>query len=618
MPLNGTSVNILVVEDNPADFLLLKEALYDTDIRTGKITCTGSLAAATEMLSRETFDLIFLDLSLPDTLPGDTFRLIRDYAGTIPVIVLSGMSDLSLALQTINLGAQDYLIKDKLDHAMLQKSVFYSIERGQTLRRLHFQSHILENITDSVVVTDLEKNVTFWNKAATDVYGYEEPEMLGKSLGMLVVDKNDGTDPKSIIRQLDERGSMNTIVRRRTKDGRIIWVELKITYHYDVARKISGLIGVSRDVTDIKAEEHLLKLFQSVILNSNDAVVIMEAHASVKGEGRKIVFVNQAFTRITGYEPNEIIGKTMFVMAGPDTDPGEISRVQELMDRWEMFECEIVQYKKDGTPFYVTINIMPVCDESGVYTHWVYIHRDITESRQAAEQLRRQNEELKKTNLELDRFVYSASHDLRAPLTSVLGLVNLMRRESFALQAAIYIDKIEESVQRLDRLIQNIINYSRNSRLRLEHLPVDFRKLFDTAVAMHRFMPHSHSIRFEFEDGLKEAYFSDPERWQIILNNLVSNGIKFMRPNTDSYIRMNVTQENGELTMIIEDNGIGITPDQIDSVFRMFYRAADTFAGSGLGLYIVKQTVELLGGSITVESQWGQFTRFMIKTPCVS
>jgi signal transduction histidine kinase len=261
------------------------------------------------------------------------------------------------------------------------------------------------------------------------------------------------------------------------------------------------------------------------------------------------------------------------------------------------------------------VNIMPVCDESGNYTHWVFIQRDITSDRASAEKLLLQNEELTKTNLELDRFVYSASHDLRAPLTSILGLVGLMRKEPFSEPAKIFLDKIQESVQRLDRLIQNIINYSRNSRLRLNTLPINFREIFDTAVAMHKFMDQSTHIRFEFENNTSESYISDPDRWQIIMNNLVSNGIKFARHDVVSFIRLTIRMENEMLVVEVSDNGIGITADQVQYVFGMFYRATSSSEGSGLGLYIVKQTVELLGGSISVESQSMEFTRFTIRTP---
>lgn len=735
MPLSGNPIHILIVEDNSADALLLRECIAETPIILASIDISGTAGEALSLLEEKSYHIVFFDLRLPDVTHDELFGIIQNLSASTPVIVVSGMSDQQLALKTITHGAQDYIFKDKLESEQLAKSIYYSIERtraraqlmeserrfryisehfpngkvcfldrslnfvfgtggqfkreaidtsslpgkkftsmfsaqnqqrieqklmrafdgkevlfeaktdnqtflisavaayetsGQTENiivvaqnitdfkraeeHIHFQATVLENIMDSVVVTDLEKNVISWNKSATMIYGYEEHEMIGKNMSILAVDKDDGTDPASLIRMLNEKNKANVITRRRRKDGNIIWVELKLTYNYNVDNKITGLIGISRDITEQRAEEHLLKLFQSVILNSHDAVVMTEA-TGADDDLRKIVFVNEAFCEITGFSQNEVIGNTFFMLVGPATDKNEIMRIQNNLRRWQSFSSEIALYRKDNSSFWVDATIMPVSDESGNYTHWVWLQRDTTADRESAEKLMRKNEELTKTNLELDRFVYSASHDLRAPLTSVLGLVGLMRREHFAKDAQIYLDKVQESVQRLDRLIQNIINYSRNSRLSLNSVLINFREIFDTAVSMHKFMDQAGSIRFDFEDNTDGKFRSDPDRWQIIFNNLISNGIKFARPGHSSYISLKLSKQENNLIAEITDNGIGITADQLKSVFQMFYRATNSSEGSGLGLYIVRQTVELLGGTIGVESESMEFTRFTIIVP---
>ncbi|MDQ3112350.1 MAG: PAS domain S-box protein [Bacteroidota bacterium] len=735
MPVNGAPLNVLVIEDNPADAFMLAEHISATPVTISSIVNAATISEAIRLLDEKQYDIIFLDLALPDVKQEDSVDLIRSAAGNTPIIVVSGISDEKMALKTITRGAQDYIYKETLDSGLLAKSIYYSIERARTRQRLteserrfryisehfpngkvcflnrdlkyvfetgghhknrtpdmhnligkkftdgyvgqnteriehklgrafegkevlfevrvgrevflisavaayedggtaenilvvsqnitqlkqaeeqiHFQTTVLENITDSVIITDLAKNVTFWNKAATAIYGYEELEMIGENLDLLVVDQNDGTDTYNMLRNLNEKGMSNTIVRQRTKNGSIIWVELKLTYNYNVANKITGIIGVSKDITTQRAEEHLLKLFQSVIINSHDAVLITEAIPS-SGDLRKIVFVNEAFYDLTGFSPHEVIGNTFFMLVGPSTDKSEIQRIENNLNRWQSFASEVSLYRKDNSSFWVDVMIMPVSDETGNFTHWVYLQRDITADRESAEKLLQKNMELTKTNLELDKFVYSASHDLRAPLTSVLGLVGLMRRELFAGDAKIYLDKIEESVQRLDRLIQNIINYSRNSRLNLKPTGIDFKEIFDTAVSMHKFMDHADMIRFEYENFTDEQFVSDPDRWQIIMNNLVSNGIKFARRNISSFISLKIYKQENELVLKLSDNGIGITHDQLKSVFQMFYRATSSSEGSGLGLYIVQQTIDLLGGTIEVESESMEYTNFIIRVP---
>lgn len=621
---NSHPLRILVIEDNPGDFFLLKERLAETSVEVGEISCAETMAQATALLKKNTYDIVLLDLSLPDASGADTFLQVKPLLPDTPVIVLSGMSDLKLALQTIQEGAQDYLLKDHLNPSSLDKSIYYSIERMrytkkmlESAERLHFQSIVLANITDSVIVTDLNKNVFFWNKAATEIYGYSEEEMIGKNMSVLLIDKEDGTDPVSLTKRLKTESPFRKIVRRKTKSGAVIWVELNISYYYDVDQKITGLIGISKDVTDLKAEEHLLTLFQSVILNSNDAVIITDALGTDASPVPKIVFVNRAFTNMTGYPAEEMIGTDLMRLSGPLTDLAEVDRIRRAMLFWEPVESTLAYYRKDGKAFWVTLTITPVSDHSGRFTHWVFIQRDVTEVRQAAELLREQNEELSKANRELDRFVYSASHDLRAPLTSVLGLVELMRKEDFAPSASIYLDKVQTSIQRLDQLIQNIINYSRNSRLEPKYLPIDFRELFDASISMHRFIDNSKEIKIVYDNQLGGDFYSDPERWQIVLNNLVSNSIKFSRPGENTQIRLLVHKNDHAVQVRFEDNGVGIAPEQTDRVFNMFYRATDGATGSGLGLYIVKQTVELLGGTIQLESEPGRYTRFTIRIPFV-
>lgn len=616
---NLKALRILVVEDNPGDFFLLKERLSETSVNTESIVCAETLSAASDFLQDSCFDIILLDLTLPDASGADTFRQIKAVAPDTPVVVLSGSRDRKLALQTIHDGAQDYLLKDHLNAVALDKSICHSIERMRYTRKLvenaeklHFQSTVLSSITDAVIVTDLEKNVVYWNRAATEIYGYASDEMMGRNMLLLAVDPNDMTDPVTLARRLKNEPFVRSVVRRRTKSGTVIWVDQSISYYYDVNEKTSGLICISKDITDIKAEEHLLTLFQSVILNSKDAVIITEAKGR---ELRRIVFVNRAFTDMTGFSADEIIGSSLMRLTGPLTDMAEIGRIKQAMDRWEPSETTVRCYRKDGEVLWVTLNIMPVSDHVGSFTHWVFIQRDVTELRMAVEKQQKQNEELSTANRELDRFVYSASHDLRAPLTSILGLVELMRRESFAKDAAAFLDRIHVSVQRLDKLIQNIINYSRNSRLAIQSKPIDFRELFESSLELHRFIDPAREIQTAYSNALVHDFHSDPERWQIVFNNLVSNSIKFAKQGVLLTISLDVRIKEDRLCLSFLDNGIGIMPEQARQVFEMFYRATDNTDGSGLGLYIVKQTVELLGGTIFLESEPGQFTRFIIEMP---
>lgn len=237
---------------------------------------------------------------------------------------------------------------------------------------------------------------------------------------------------------------------------------------------------------------------------------------------------------------------------------------------------------------------------------------------QAKNELRERNEELEKAYHELEKFVYSASHDLRAPLASVLGIVRIAQMEEDLNKDdySDYMGKIESSVNKLDMLLQNIISYYRSARLEKSHVEVDFKKLVDNTLQSFEYYENAGDIHFDINVDQQATFMGDETRIQIVLNNLVSNAIKYQRPEEPhKKVTINATITGADAYIEIVDNGIGIAPEELDNIFTMFYRSAAKNAGSGIGLYIVKETLNKISGTIEVESTPGTGTRFVIKIP---
>ena len=234
--------------------------------------------------------------------------------------------------------------------------------------------------------------------------------------------------------------------------------------------------------------------------------------------------------------------------------------------------------------------------------------RDITERKRA-------ENELLRTNFELDTFVYRASHDMRAPLRSVLGLVNLLQMESDEEQRQEYLRLIEKSVDRLDSFFSDLLNFSRNSRLGLVSEPVDFRRIIKDSWQTLQYLENASSIQLVKEVRVSDDFHSDVSRIEIILQNLFSNAIKYHKSVPGSRVRVAVTADRRQARITVEDNGKGIEHQYLDKIFDMFFRAALGTPGSGLGLYITKQVIEKLGGTISVASELGIGTRFSITIP---
>ncbi len=237
---------------------------------------------------------------------------------------------------------------------------------------------------------------------------------------------------------------------------------------------------------------------------------------------------------------------------------------------------------------------------------------------QAKEALLHQNEELTKINKELDSFVYSVSHNLKAPLMSVLGLLNLAKLEDEKLGKTFssYLQMMERSIHKLDDTLREILDYSKNARKELSVEAIDLAKMVQDNLEKMEFIPGAQLIRKTVNVETKSPFASDPYRISLILNNLISNAIKYADQNKDdSFLNITVSTDDKMAELIFEDNGIGIDPAYVNRVFDMFFRATMQKEGAGLGLYIVKETVDKLRGEVTVDSKVGKGTTFRIKIP---
>lgn len=235
---------------------------------------------------------------------------------------------------------------------------------------------------------------------------------------------------------------------------------------------------------------------------------------------------------------------------------------------------------------------------------------------EAAQALARQNETLIKINKELDSFVYSISHNLRAPLMSVLGLLDLARNENNSAIIQQYHEMMKSSVCKLDDTLKEILEYSRNARQGLVIGEIDFQKLINDNFERMQFMPGYERIRKEIFIEGNNAFSSDRYRLGLILNNLISNAVKYADTSKEvSFIQISIHHRPESVVLTFRDNGIGIEHTYIQKVFNMFFRATEQNEGAGLGLYIVKEAVEKLGGTIQLESEVGKGTVFHIELP---
>jgi len=243
-------------------------------------------------------------------------------------------------------------------------------------------------------------------------------------------------------------------------------------------------------------------------------------------------------------------------------------------------------------------------------------NHQLKEIKEKSNLLKSQNMELSKLNEELDHFLYSAAHDLRAPMSSLSGIVRLMRMEARHENLDAYLNMMQGSIQRQEDFIAQIVNYAKNKKLEILPEELDLKKIILEIFQNHEFISGSSEIKRYIQIKNNTPFYSDRSRINIIFNNLISNSIRYADPEKkEQFVQIRIHVLEDEATIEFIDNGLGIGAEHVTKIFDMFYRANVDSKGSGLGLYIFKEAIQKLKGWVTVESELKIGTKFFIKLP---
>ena len=278
-----------------------------------------------------------------------------------------------------------------------------------------------------------------------------------------------------------------------------------------------------------------------------------------------------------------------------------------LVSYWVDFNIEERTYSKEYLQFSYTINFLVtlICSIAIMY-FLMDIHYHSEKS------ILDKNDQLQKANAELDRFVYSASHDLRAPLSSLLGLIEVAKLDHAGVDN--YLDMMKAKIHDMEDFIKEIISYSRNARMDVRKQAINLRKTVDEVTEALTFSVGNPDICIENLVSADMVLHTDSMRLKIVLSNLIDNSLKYRDVNKEQpFIRIEALEKDDVKIIMVKDNGVGIDQLYLDKIFNMFFRASEQSKGSGLGLYIVKETLSKINGSIRVESSLGNGTTFMVR-----
>lgn len=457
-----------------------------------------------------------------------------------------------------------------------------------------------------------------WNKGIYGVFGYKKNE-VGDNFQWLF-DKIHPEDSlkmsvkiHSYVEQKVEK--WQDYYRFECGDGTYKYVYDRGFLVMDEKGVPVRIIGAMQDITKLKEEEQRLKLLETVITQSKDSVIITEVNGSSKGIP-KIVYVNPAFTTITGYRAKEVLGKTPAVFMNRNSVKNDFKRISDSLKKKIEFSFEVLNLNKKGQEYWVNFTTIPITNKDNEHSHWISIQRDITQEKKREKEREQLINELTSNNKDLKQFSYIISHNLKAPLSNLTGLLNLIEdTEIQDPELREIIGGFSKSAHLLNETVNDLVKIIViKDSTSIEREQVKIVDIFENVFNQLSFMINDAKPNLKIAlDKCPELYINKSYLESILLN-LTTNSIKYRDPERPLKISISSKHEGNTAVLTFKDNGMGIDlkrhGEKIFGLYQRFHSHADS---KGLGLYLVKSQVEAMGGTITLDSEVNKGTTFTLK-----
>jgi PAS domain S-box-containing protein len=381
--------------------------------------------------------------------------------------------------------------------------------------------------------------------------------------------------------------------------------------------EVERMVGVGYDITTDMAEQSERRVRSQAIEFATNGIVIADAVQL----DNPIIYVNPAFEKLTGYRAEDVIGKNCRILQGPETDEASKQRIREAIRLQKECQVTILNYRRDGTPFWNNLQISPVENDEGWVTHFVGVQTDVTASVTNELRLREAQETADRANQAKSEFLANMSHEIRTPLTAILGCADSLCRELSDPVPLATAKTIRSQSQLLTGILNDILDLSKieAGRLEIHREPVSILKVIGEVRSLLE--PQANEKKLEllttFDSMLPETIETDPLRFRQILLNLASNAIKFTeKGKVEINVRCERSQSEPRLVISVIDTGIGIPSDRLSAIFEAFTQVdipiVRRAGGTGLGLTICQRLTEMLDGELTVVSEVNRGSTFTI------
>jgi len=491
----------------------------------------------------------------------------------------------------------------------------------------------LGSIGDAVIATDEQGRVSFMNPVAETLTGWSREEAEGKPLETVFRIVNEFTrapveNPVTKVLRLGTIVGLANHTILISKDG----IERPIEDSGAPIRQsaegaLKGVVLVFRDVTEKRTAELAALRLAAIVENSEDAIIS-------KNLDGIITSWNNAAERILGYSASETIGKPITLLIPLERHDEERKIISQLKAGERIRHFETIRVTKDGREIDVSLSISPVKDPSGRVVGASKILRDISDrkridrdllsaQRQLKERaddlevrVRERTARLQEMIAELESFSYSVSHDLRAPLRAIQQYSEILKedyQDKLDESGRSYLTRIAASTARMDALVRDVLTYSRVVRSDIQLEPIQTEKLLRDLIEQYPTL-QPPLAEIEIESPLLPVMGHEAFLIQC-LSNLLGNAVKFVLPGQIAKVRVRTEEDVDRIRLWVEDNGIGIAPEDQDRIFGIFEKVdpEQKYEGTGIGLSIVRKAVERMNGKLGVESEIGRGSRFWIE-----
>ncbi len=484
------------------------------------------------------------------------------------------------------------------------------LQQKRSEETLRLQAAALNAAANGILIADSDGKIVWVNPAFTALTGYSAAEAIGQNPRLL----KSGQYPPDFYKQLWETLLSGQIwhgeIINRRRDGSLYIEEQTITPVRDKSGQISHFIAIKQDITARKEIEKALRQLSRAVEHSASPIIITDLEGNIE-------FVNPAFTRVTGYTAQEVLGQNPRLLKSGKHPLEFYQELWGTITQGGVWRGELINRKKNGELYWEAATISPVWDEDGKIAHYVAVKEDITARKEAEEALRKYAAELEMRNAELDAFAHTVAHDLKTPLTSIVGYAALLKSKASELsneQRQNFLLKIEQSSNQMRSIIDELLLLASVRDVdEIQVGPLDMGGIVSEVQKRMEYLAQEY-----------QAEVVAPDRWPAALGygpwveevwvNYFSNALKYGgRPPR---VELGATVEGEQVRFWVRDNGEGLSAEEQAQLFTPFERLHQTRAeGHGLGLSIVQRIVEKLGGQVGVESQKGQGCIFYFTLP---